>query len=51
VEPKREENQFAFPATNLHTCSPEYLDMVMAPKSHLVIRMLENRSSSTKGSS
>ena len=42
VEPKREENQFAFPTTNLHTCSPEYLEM-MAIKSHLVIRMLENR--------
>jgi hypothetical protein len=47
VEPKREENQFAFPTTNLHTCSPEYLE-VMALKSHLVIRMLENRSSSRR---
>ncbi len=41
-EPKIEDNPFAFPPTNLNTCSPEYLD-IMGLKAHLVIRMLENR--------
>lgn len=34
--------QFHFPVTNLHTTSPRYADVLCA-KSHLVIRMLEDR--------
>ena len=41
-EQPREVNAFPFHPTNLNTCSPEYLD-VMIKKAHLVIRMLENR--------
>lgn len=37
-----QENPFAFPPSNVNTCSPEYLE-IMAIKSHLSIRMLENR--------
>ena len=39
---KIEDNVFPFSPDNLNTSSPEFLE-ALAMKSHLVIRMLENR--------
>lgn len=41
-EPLREPEPFAFPPTNVNTTSPRYLE-ILSLKSHLVVRMLENR--------